>query len=275
MSLRDTQALFWRAITWPTGVEEFLAQADAETRRRFEDTFGQTPAFPRVERVGVYAEAYFWRQHDVLRDGFPALAFALGEARFRNLVTDYLLACPSADPALRHLGDALVPLLAEHAYAQSMPWVVDVARLEQWRYRLLDGPDAPSLSTSALATIPLDRWPGLRFRLADSARSLRGRYDAHAVWEQARAADEPASPPAGGPEEEFHVLVWRRGHAVVHRPLALAEGRALKALVGGASFAEITEHAERDAGGRADPQQVVGWLSGWLAAGVIGAVIGA
>jgi hypothetical protein len=163
-----------------------------------------------------------------------------------------------------------------------MPWLVDVARLEHWRNALLDAPDVASLSSSALASIPIDRWPGLRFQLGANARLLRGRYDVHALWERARAAGEPADgataaeqagAPEGGPEGEFFVLVWRRDFAVVHRSLSRAEGRALAALEGGGPFVDISAHAERDEHGHADPGQVVRWLETWLAAGVIAAVI--
>lgn len=99
---------------------------------------------------------------------------------------------------------------------------------------------------------------------------LRPRWDVHAMWEQARAAEVQPTKPASG---DFFVLVWRRDFAVVHRPLDSAQGRALESLARGETFAEISAHAEPDATGRADPRQVVEWLSAWLAAGLIAAVV--
>ncbi len=273
MSLRDSQALFWRAITWPTGVGDFLAQADPATRRRFEQTFASTEAFDRVQRMEVYAEAYFWRLFDVLHDGFPALAFSLGDAAFRNLITDYVLQRPSVEPALRHLGDQLVEFLESHPCGEDAPWASELARLEHWRYRLLDVADVETIDRAALARFSIDQWPGLRFRLASSAVLLSSRYDVHATWASSREASATPSPPPGGPDGEFRQLVWRRGFAVVHRSLGPAEGRALQALVAGLSFHEITAHASLDEDGRGDPAEIVGWLDTWLSAGIIGEVI--
>jgi hypothetical protein len=272
MGLRDTQALFWRAITWPTGVESFLEQADPATRASFEQTFRSTAAFGRVERMGVYAEAFFWRLYDVLLDGYPALAFSMGEVDFRNLITDYVLDCPPDAPALRKLGDRLVDFVARHRLSADRPWLVEVARLDYWRYALLDVPDQPVVTAAELGRHAIAAWPSLRFR-PGPMKVLGGHYDVAAVWEQSRQEGAHATPPAGGPQAQFHQLVWRKGFAVVHRTLAAAEAGALETLDRGGSFHEITAHLEPNEDGHADPAQVVAWLQGWLAAGLIAEVI--
>ena len=58
MTLAELQELFVRAVAWPTGVADFLAQADAETVAAFHGAFAETVAFSRVERIDVYAEYY-------------------------------------------------------------------------------------------------------------------------------------------------------------------------------------------------------------------------
>ena len=272
MSLHDAQELFWRAIRWPTGVEDFLAQADPQTRAQFERTFVSTEAFSAVERVNVYAEAYFWRQFDVLRDGFPALAFALGEVDFRNLITDYVLAHPSEDPALRHLGDRLPEFVRSHALGLAAPWLYELAQLEHWRYRLLDVRDGDPLTRADLARFSIDRWPGLRFSVGPAVQLLVGHYDVHAAWLASREPGREPEPPAGGPDAEYYHLVWRKGFAVVHRRLEVSEGRALQTLFDGGSFHEISAHAELDEYGIANPAQVVGWLQTWLDAGLLDGV---
>lgn len=272
MALRETQALFWRAITWPTGVESFLEQADEATRAHFERTFRSTDRFDRIERMSVYAEAFFWRLFDVLRDGYPTLAFSMGEVDFRNLITDYVLECPPESPALRRLGDRLVDFVDAHRLSADRPWLVEVARLDHWRYALLDAPDQPVVTRADLARHSIADWPGLRFRTGPM-KVLRSRYDAAWMWEQARADGAVASPPPGGADEEFHQLVWRRGFAVVHRALGPAEAGALETLARSGSFHEITAHAELDEHGRADPARVVAWLQAWLTAELIAEVI--
>lgn len=275
LGLREDQELFWRVMTWPTGVDAFLTQADPATKAAFERTFRSSSNFDRTERMGVYAEAYFWRLFEVLRDGYPALAFAMGEVDFRNLITDYVLECPPEAPALRKLGDRLVDFVDAHRTSEGRPWLVEVARLDYWRYALLDSPNHPVVTRSQLAAYSIDQWPGLRFK-PGPLRLLRSHYDVPAVWLQSReegtSPSEPRPPP-GDPESEFFQLVWRKGFAVVHRSLTAAEAGALESMERGSSFFEITAHAELDDGGRADPSQVVGWLQDWLDAGLIAEVV--
>src|SRR5690606_34072912 len=64
--LADIQALFWEAIRHPTGVAEFLANATDETRERFERVFIGDAQLGAIERLEIYANAYYWRLHGVL-----------------------------------------------------------------------------------------------------------------------------------------------------------------------------------------------------------------
>ena len=121
MSLRETQELFWRAITHPTGVTDFLESADETTRRAFEAIFAETPEFSRRERVDVYADGYFHRLHGVLADQFEVGRHLLGADRFNDLVTDYLLAHPSDDPDIRRIGARFPAFARAHAFAEAVP----------------------------------------------------------------------------------------------------------------------------------------------------------
>ncbi len=57
---------------------------------------------------------YFFRIRDVLAEQFPGVAAALDEDRFHNLVTDYLVKMPPANPSLKLVGARLPSYLAEH-----------------------------------------------------------------------------------------------------------------------------------------------------------------
>ena len=60
-----------------------------------------------VQRLDIYANMYFWRLLDILRGDYSALVAVLGDDAFHNLVTDYLLACPSTHPSVRNVGARL------------------------------------------------------------------------------------------------------------------------------------------------------------------------
>src|SRR5690606_17291571 len=57
-ALAETQALMWRAISFPTGVADMLAAASSTVRDRYAAMFAETPGFTRVERLSVYANDY-------------------------------------------------------------------------------------------------------------------------------------------------------------------------------------------------------------------------
>ncbi|MBL8946584.1 MAG: putative DNA-binding domain-containing protein, partial [Myxococcales bacterium] len=115
--LEALQALFSRAIVHPEGIDAFLAEADPATRAAFDAAFDGTAEFDARLRMGVYADAYFWRLHDVLLDHFSLVAWILGPAGFRNLATDYVLQRPSEDPDVRRFGARLPAFLGGHPLA--------------------------------------------------------------------------------------------------------------------------------------------------------------
>lgn len=261
MSLVETQALFWEAITWPTGVEDFLKQASPDKRAAFESVFAETPEFSRAERVNVYAEAYFWRLYGVLRDGFPAVEWAVGSQVFHNLVTDFVLQRPSVHPNLQRLGERFPSFVAEGEPGRARPWIVALAQLEWTRDALLTVPDQPIISAQALANRAAESFPGLQFVLADAVRILTFAYDAAGLWQAFSAGEEPPGTQPS-PRQPFYALVWRNRLRVYHRKLGSAEARALQLLGRGERFEAIAGHAE-------DPATAAGWLGRWLEDGLI------
>lgn len=263
-SLAEIQALFWEAITWPTGVEAFLEQASPETRAAFNAIFAETPEFSRVERVDVYAQAYFWRLFGVLREGFPAVEWAVGAEAFHNLVTDYVLQRPSVHPNLQRLGERFPSFVAEGEPGRARPWIVALAQLEWTRDELLTVADQRVVSVEALAHRAPETFARLQFVLADPVRILTFAYDGAGLWQAFHAGeDPPASQPP--PRQPHYALVWRQGLRVYHRKLAAPEARALKALGRGEPFEVIAGHAD-------EPAAAATWLARWLGDGLIATI---
>ena len=76
-----------------------------------------TAGFAPADRLAVYANAYFARIHDCLRDDFGALARALGPAAFHDLVKTYLMMHAPTRPSLRHAGAHLAEHLSTEPFA--------------------------------------------------------------------------------------------------------------------------------------------------------------
>jgi hypothetical protein len=250
----------WRAITWPTGVADFLAHADEQTRIAFARELADTPAFDRVARVGVYAEAYFWRLFGVLLDHFGLLAWMVGRARFHNLVTDYVLACPSIEPDIRRYGERFPGFVAQHA----APALGDAAAIEWAMVRALDAPDEACARADDLQDVPLSDWPALELRAVATATVHRCALPFSVLWRAHEREPSPADPPTAQ-EPTIDVLVWRAGLDVMHRELEPDEAKAVRALVGGVRFGVLCDEV-------GDPQIVARWLQRWLADGLVAAV---
>src|SRR5438093_7021934 len=94
-SLRELQRLFWRSLAdAPGGGSPAPGLVELVAPRATLDVGA---------RVGVYADAYFGRLRDVLREDFPHVAALLGP-RFEETARGYLRAHPSEHPSVRHLG---------------------------------------------------------------------------------------------------------------------------------------------------------------------------
>lgn len=263
-TLADEHALFWRVITWPTGVDDFLAQADEATRRAFAATFVGNDAMGAAARMNVYAESYFWRLSDVLGEQYRVLAWLLGPTRFHNLVTDFVLHRPSRSPDVRRFGAGLPDYLAEHPLESTLGGLADLARVEQAIVRAIDMPDQPRVGRAELSAVEVSRWPGLRLTLADHVRVLataRSYPRAWAAWKADEPSPEPV--PALDPAARFWVVVWRNEVEVFHRGIVPAQAAALRAAGQGEPFERLCEAALAHAPGL-EPSEIVTWLGRWL-----------
>src|SRR5204862_3776547 len=113
-----TESLFWALITAPEGVRPGLdamvgrgVAAPGDLDGMIDGGAKMTPA----ERLDIYANMYFFRLLDCLKEDFPKLLEALGAGRFHHLLTDYLLAWPSAHPSRRCVGARLPGFPEQHA----------------------------------------------------------------------------------------------------------------------------------------------------------------
>ena len=236
MKLPEMQARFAALVTARDNVAAIVAR-DADTRAAVDGMVAGDGRLSAAERLDVYANMYFVRIHDVLREEAGRTAAALGAESFHALVTDYLVACPPAHPSLREVGARLPAFLAGHRLSAGRPWLAELARLERARLEVFDGPDAAPLSIAALRAVAPETFGALRLRLIPAHRLLENRFAIAATW---RAEDPGAAPPV---ETAETLIVWRRDGDVFHRAADADEAAWLRALAaeGGVLFAGLCE----------------------------------
>jgi hypothetical protein len=264
-TLDQTQQIFWKLITAPEGVAAGLAGLPPAERALGEALVCGDARLSAVERLDIYADMYFYRIRDCLKEDFTAVCAVIGGDAFHNLITDYLMAHPPTQFSLRYAGQHLPAFVRGHALAARWSYLPDLAALEWAILDAFDALDAEPLGAAALASVPQERWPELRFQLTPSLRLLRLDWPVDEVWKQAQR-DEPAGQlqPAS-----TTLRVWRQDLRVFHRPMDAAESAALNAVSAGAQFADVCERIVACEGEAHGAERALALLGEWLADGLL------
>lgn len=264
-ALAALQRRLSQLVTAPEGVTALLeAEGDAEGRSLV-TWLADDARLPAARRLDVYANAYFARIHDCLKEDYAALHAALDDDGFHDLVTAYLMLHPSRRPSLRFAGAALPDFLAADPAADPFrrrwPWASDLARLEWALVDAFDALDTEPLRRDDLAHVPAEHWPQLRLRLRPSVQLLSLAWPVHAMhraWEQGRPVSGPAA------TRDVVVCIWRRSERVHFRALTPPEAELLEAVHAGAPFGVLCEQAEQTLGATTTPAFAAECLSRWV-----------
>ena len=277
-TLEVVQRQLWRLITEPSGVEAALrAEGDADGEKLATLIRGERGISP-VDRLSVYANAFFARLHDCLREDFGALARALGADAFHDLVQTYLMMHPPTRPSLRHAGAHLAEHLATEPFApifsRRCPYAADLARLEWAMTEAFTAEDAPALAHEDLAAVAPEAWSRLRFETTPSLRLLHCAWPVHRVRErfdreQVETAWEEAPPL---PAEPTQLRVFRLGERVRYRAMALLDGEALLGASVGEPFGAICERVAESVGETEAASRAAALVSAWVSDGLLARV---
>jgi hypothetical protein len=239
MKLAETQRLLWQLISARDGVTPALRQLNMTERDLGELIRGDDRLSPSA-RLDIYANMYFFRLRDILRGDYPTVAAWLGEDGFHNLVTEYLLACPSTHQSVRNVGARLPAFLGARA-APEQAWLTELAQLELARLDVFDGPEAQVLTVEQLRALPAAEFVTLPLQLIPCHRLLDVQFAVDELWREVDAGLAEGQEPTPPPAEPRALLVWRQEIAVFHRPVDALERAALVRAHDGAPFGHVCE----------------------------------
>ena len=279
-NLSQLQTWLQSVIMHPGGVVEGIR--DEGTQRslaiepeQIESVIDRSHNLTSVERLEIYARAYYARLIECLQAQFPMLARAVGDDLFGAFAVDYLRRYPSQSYTLGELGSRFVRFLQETrpneqaaidaAENEDAPWpdfLIDLAELEWHFSEVFDGPGAeqePPLDANALAAIPPDRWAAARLTCVPCLRLVEMRYPVHLYWRALRDHEEAVPPlPA-----ETWLAISRRNYIVRHLELSRPAFMILGGLQTGLTVGEAIGHAANAL--PADADSAVADLQAWFA----------
>lgn len=229
-----------------------------------------------LDRLEIYARAYYARLLECLRSEFPVLAKAMGEDCFDDFAIDYLQRYPSQSYTLSELGARFAKFLEETRPpaedGDPIDWpelLIDLARLEWTFNEVFDGPGVENqelLDPAMLRAIPPGRWSEIRLIPVPCLRLVRFRFPVHRYYRALRD-DQDAAPPAAA---ATFLAVTRRNFICRHCELDRKEFEMLSLLASGNHLEPAIESAARkqpsaDADSFAD--QLHQWFRRWAAEG--------
>jgi hypothetical protein len=287
--LAQIQRWLQAVITHPDGVEAGLSSPSARAEidvspDRVEDVIEPSQRRTSIERLEVYANAYYARLLECLRDEFPALLHAAGEEVFDGLAFGYLQSYPSQSYTLSRLSRQFAQYLEEtrpreenESDEPSWPeFLIDLARLERCYSDVFDGPGTERLKllgATDLQGLSPEAWPQGRLVTVPCLRLLALRFPVH---EYATAVREKRDPEIPEPAPTW-LAVSRINYVVRRWTLTPTQFELLAGLMDGHTVGSAIERAARVAVESGETierlaENLRDWFAEWSSAGFFQAI---
>lgn len=225
------------------------------------------PVERRALGLAIYANAYRQRLVEALADAFAKTRELLGAEAFEAAALHYINENPPETRNLRWFGAGFATHLRGVFPAQAV--VAELAQLDWALRQAFDGPDSPVLVAADLAGVAPDDWAHLQLVPVPTTTLLRFAHNTVALWQS--IDDETEAPAIVQAELAVDWLVWRKELQPHFRSLHPVEAELLRAMLGGAGFAQACEQAQ--SGTDEDCTGHIGSsLRQWLEDGVLSAV---
>jgi len=195
-------------------------------------------------RLAIYRTNVVAAAAKALAAAYPVIRQVLGGARFDATAGAYQRRAPSCSGDLHEFGSTFAEFLADDDGARSLPYLPDLARLEWAAHRAYGAADADAIDAAALARLPVERRPAIRFHWAAGTALIPSAFPIVRIW-KIHEADFDGEFSVDWSTGEV-ALVAREGLRVAVQALSAGEAAFVAAGLGGASFAAAAEHALAD-----------------------------
>jgi hypothetical protein len=140
-----------------------------------------------VKRYNVYRNNVTVSLINALVAAFPATLRITGDDFFRAMARFYVRATPPTSPLLFDYGRDFPDFIERYEYAQSVPWLADVARIERAWLEAYHVADVQPLMPHDLAAIPSAQLANAVLKPHPATRVIRSRFSAVTVFTASRS----------------------------------------------------------------------------------------
>lgn len=215
------------------------------------------------EQIAVYRGSVHGILCKALCEVYPVCLRLVGDEYFDALCLRYIAGHRPSHHNLEWFGGELPAFLDGFEPIASIPYLPDVARLEWAWHRAFHAADEAGLDPAALAAVPPEQQPRLRFRLPAGAALITSPYPVDEIWQVNRpdwSGGDAVSLDGGG----VQLMVWRRGLEMRIERIADDHWPLLSLISAGSSLAELAADTSVSGLDRLLPEAFQqGWIAGF------------
>ena len=192
------------------------------------------------QRFAVYRNTVAVGLTGALRQGFPVVCKLVGDDFFAEMATVFARQHPPRTRIMMLYGADFAAFLAEFSPVAGLPYLPDVARLEQAIRESYHAADAAPVPPETLAAIPEALLLQSRLSLAPALRLVRSNWPIHAIWTANTAGGTIDS---DAPQD---VVVTRPNYDPILVPVPASGGKFIAELLEGRIIADALAAAGPD-----------------------------
>jgi Putative DNA-binding domain len=222
------------AVPFEATVNSFVEALADPARLAPAETLGREGR-PDARRFAVYRNNVAVGLIGALEMRYPVTRRLVGDAFFRGLARAFIAGNKPSSAVLIHYGAAFADFIENFEPAREIPYLPDVARLENAWVEAYHAAEAKPLGLGDLAAIDPERLGELVFTFHPAVRLIRLAHPAASIWAGHQGPGEPRAPERWAPED---ALIARPDADVAVRILPAGGHGFAAALMAGASINE-------------------------------------
>ncbi len=192
-------------------------------------------------RMRIYRNNVSAALVNALKVRFPVTEQLVGREFFFAMAREYASANKPKSAVLIEYGAGFPDFIRAFAPAAAVPYLADVAALENLWWRAYHAEDVPCLAADALSSVAPEQWGSLRFVFHPSAAVMQSAHAVGSIWLAHHGGPPMNAIRTGLPE---FIVVARPRDEVILRVISPASFVFLDALARGNSLADAIELAQ-------------------------------